>query len=73
LKHVIPLASSPAVVATFDIDVRKVGKDITEVIFEAPNCTAIFCRDLTKAGVRVRMGRILDGGVEVLLNYLKSV
>jgi len=49
------------VVAGFDIDVRKVGKDITEAIFEAPNCTAVFCKDLTKAGVRVRMGCILDG------------
>jgi myo-inositol-1-phosphate synthase len=49
------------VVAAFDIDVRKVGKDLSEAIFEPPNCTAVFCEDLPKAGVRVRMGRILDG------------
>jgi myo-inositol-1-phosphate synthase len=49
------------IVAAFDIDVRKVGKDISEAIFEAPNCTAVFCRDVPKTGVRVRMGRVLDG------------
>ncbi len=49
------------VVCAFDIDVRKVGKDISEAIFEAPNCTTVFCREVPKTGVRVRMGRILDG------------
>ena len=38
------------VVAAFDIDVRKVGKDVNEAIFEAPNCTIVaFCKDLPKA------------------------
>ncbi len=49
------------VVAAFDIDVRKVGKDVSEAIFEPPNCTTVFCEDLPKVGVRVRMGCILDG------------
>ncbi len=49
------------VVAAFDIDVRKVGKDVSEAIFEPPNCTTVFCGDLPKAGVRVGMGCILDG------------
>jgi myo-inositol-1-phosphate synthase len=49
------------VAAAFDIDLRKVGKDISEAIFEAPNCTAVFANDLAKTGVRVSMGRILDG------------
>jgi len=49
------------VVTAFDVDVRKVGKDISEAIFEAPNCTQVFCKDIPKTGVRVRMGRILDG------------
>ena len=49
------------VVAAFDIDVRKVGKDISEAIFEAPNCTQVFCANIPKAGVLVQMGRILDG------------
>ena len=49
------------VVAAFDIDVRKVGKDVSEAIFEPPNCTTVFCEDLPKVGVRVQMGCILDG------------
>jgi myo-inositol-1-phosphate synthase len=49
------------IVTAFDVDVRKVGKDISEAIFEAPNCTTVFCKDVPKTGVRVRMGRILDG------------
>jgi myo-inositol-1-phosphate synthase len=49
------------VVAAFDVDLRKVGKDVSEAIFEKPNCTAVFCSRLPKTGVRVRMGRVLDG------------
>ncbi|MBW2269853.1 MAG: inositol-3-phosphate synthase [Deltaproteobacteria bacterium] len=49
------------VVTAFDVDVRKVGKDISEAIFEAPNCTAVFCSEVSKTGVRVRMGVPLDG------------
>jgi myo-inositol-1-phosphate synthase len=49
------------VVAAFDIDVRKVGKDVNEAIFEPPNCTTVFCKDLPKARVPVQMGRVLDG------------
>jgi myo-inositol-1-phosphate synthase len=61
--------SDVEVVAAFDIDVRKVGKDISEAIFEVPNCTAAFCEDLPKAGVRVRMGRILDGVAEHMRDH----
>jgi myo-inositol-1-phosphate synthase len=49
------------VACAFDVDVRKVGKDLSEAIFEAPNCTTVFCRDVPKTGVRVRMGAVLDG------------
>ena len=49
------------VVAAWDIDKRKVGKDVNEAIFAKPNCTAVFASDLPSAGVLVRMGRILDG------------
>ena len=34
------------VVSAFDIDKRKVGKDVDEAIFARPNCTTVFCRDL---------------------------
>jgi myo-inositol-1-phosphate synthase len=49
------------VVAAFDIDRRKVGRDVAEAIFAPPNCTKVFCPDVPKLGVPVRMGRILDG------------
>ncbi len=49
------------VVAALDVDVRKVGKDIAEAIFEAPNCTTVFCANVPKTGVRVSMGVVLDG------------
>lgn len=57
------------VVAAFDIDKRKVGVDVHEAIFSAPNCTAVFCSDLPKSGVTVRMGRILDGFSDHMKNY----
>jgi myo-inositol-1-phosphate synthase len=49
------------VVAAFDIDKRKVGKDVNVAIFERPNCTLVFCKKMPKTGVTVTMGRILDG------------
>jgi len=48
------------VVCAFDIDRRKVGKDVSDAIFSPPNCTAVFHRKVPRRGVRVRMGRILD-------------
>ena len=60
------------VVAAFDIDLRKVGKDVSEAIFEPPNCTTVFCGDLPKTGVRVRLGRILDGVADHMQSYPDS-
>jgi len=57
------------VVAAFDIDKRKVGKDVSEAIFALPNCTTVFCRDIPMTGVKVMMGKILDGLSEHMLNY----
>ena len=57
------------VVAAFDIDTRKVGKDVSEAIFMPPNCTKVFCPDLRKTGVQVRMGPILDGVAEHMREY----
>jgi myo-inositol-1-phosphate synthase len=57
------------VVAAFDIDVRKVGKDVAEAIFEAPNCTTGFCTDLPKTDVHVRMGCVLDGVADHMADY----
>lgn len=49
------------VVAAFDIDARKVGKDVSEAIFAKPNCTTIFCENIPSLGVTIHMGRVLDG------------
>ena len=33
------------VVAAWDVDARKVGKDVADAIFAKPNCTAVFCEE----------------------------
>lgn len=57
------------IVAVFDIDKRKVGKDVSQAIFEKPNCTKTFCRDIPKTGVIVKMGPILDGVADHMKNF----
>lgn len=57
------------VVAAFDTDVRKVGKDVSEAIFSEPNCTKVFCADIPNLGVPVKMGRILDGYSEHMKEF----
>ena len=57
------------VTAAFDIDKRKVGKDVAEAIFAEPNCTTVFCKDVQPTGTRVRMGRILDGFSNHMQDY----
>jgi myo-inositol-1-phosphate synthase len=49
------------VVAAWDIDRRKVGRDVARAIFEKPNCTTVFCDHVPESGVTVEMGRTLDG------------
>ncbi|MES2492317.1 MAG: inositol-3-phosphate synthase [Pseudomonadota bacterium] len=51
-----------------DVDARKVGKDISEAIFAAPNCTAVFHSDVPASGAKVMMGRVLDGVAEHMTN-----
>jgi myo-inositol-1-phosphate synthase len=48
-------------VAAFDVDARKVGRDLADAIFAEPNCTTEFQPGIAKMGVPVRMGRVLDG------------
>lgn len=54
LSHIKP-------VAAFDVDSRKVGKDLSEAIFAKPNCTRVFQKEIPNLGVEVRMGHVLDG------------
>jgi len=60
------------VVAAFDIDHRKVGREVGEAIFFKPNCTTVFCADVATPGVTVSMGRILDGLSEHMKDYSKD-
>ncbi len=55
-------------VAAFDVDSRKVGRDLSEAIFSKPNNTRIFARP-PNAGVTVLRGPVMDG----LGKYLKPV
>jgi myo-inositol-1-phosphate synthase len=57
------------VVSAFDIDKRKVGKDVSEAIFAEPNCTTVFFKDVPKIGTAVQMGKVLDGLCEHMQNY----
>lgn len=57
------------VVAAFDIDKRKVGKEVNKAIFAEPNCTTVFCPDMLKTNVKVKIGRILDGCSEHMKDY----
>ena len=48
------------VVAAFDVDAAKVGKDVAEAVFTAPNNTIRFS-DVPPTGITVQKGRTLDG------------
>lgn len=48
------------VVAAFDVNSDKVGKDVAEAIYVSPNNTAVFA-DVHKLGVQVSRGPQLDG------------
>ena len=41
-------------VAAFDVDKRKVGKDLSEAIFAKPNNTTVFCSNVPKLDVVVK-------------------
>lgn len=55
-------------VAAFDVDERKIGKDLSEAIFTPPNNTRHFS-DVPKLGVEVMRAPVLDG----IGKYLKDV
>jgi myo-inositol-1-phosphate synthase len=63
------LPSDLRVVAAWDIDSRKVGRDVAEAIFARPNCTAVFCEAVPLTGTVVRMGCVLDGVAEHMADF----
>ena len=52
--------SDVEVVAAFDVDTDKVGKDVADAIFTEPNNTIVFS-EVKPTGVIVQRGRTLDG------------
>lgn len=57
------------IVAAWDIDERKVGRDVADAIFASPNCTTVFCDRVEPTDARVHMGRVLDGVAEHMADY----
>lgn len=57
------------IVAAWDVDARKVGKDVSEAIFSPPNCTTVFEPEIPTMGVKVRMGKVLDGVAPHMSEY----
>ena len=57
------------VVAAWDVDRRKVGRDVADAIFAHPNNTTVFCERIEPTGATVAMGRVLDGVAEHMGGY----
>ncbi len=57
------------VVAAWDVDSRKVGRDVAEAIFAKPNCTAVFAANVPATGTIVRMGAVMDGVADHMSDY----
>jgi myo-inositol-1-phosphate synthase len=57
------------VVVAYDIDKRKVGIDVNEAITALPNCTKQLCSSMPRAGIDVKMGKILDGFSDHMREY----
>lgn len=57
------------VVAAWDVDTRKVGRDVAEAVFAKPNCTAVFAANLPATGAVVKMGAVLDGVADHMADY----
>jgi myo-inositol-1-phosphate synthase len=58
-------------VAAFDVNARKVGRDLSEAIFAEPNNTIRFA-DVPYMGVRVSRGRTLDGIGQYLSDVIEE-
>lgn len=59
------------IVAAFDIDRRKVGRDLSEAIFGEPNRAYRYPGvEVPKGGAKVQMGPVLDGAPEHLRDFV---
>ena len=59
------------IVAAFDVDKRKIGKDISQAIFEQPNCTKRFS-DVPILNVEVMKCPVLDGIADHMHDYFQA-
>ena len=66
-------ASDISFVATFDVDERKVGLDLSKAIFSPPNCTTIFQKDIPYLNCKVNMGYMIDSISEHAKSYREEV
>jgi myo-inositol-1-phosphate synthase len=48
------------VIAAFDVNENKIGKDVAEAIYAEPNNTTVFAK-VPKLGIKVQRGPLLDG------------
>ncbi|MHA1596452.1 MAG: inositol-3-phosphate synthase [Candidatus Asgardarchaeia archaeon] len=62
--------SSIEFVAAFDVDARKVGRDLSEAIMQPPNNTLKFS-NVPKTGVVVKKGPVLDGLGNFAKDFIK--
>ncbi len=62
--------SDVEIVAGFDVDKRKVGKDLSIAIFSEPNCTKKFC-DVPILDTIIQKGPILDGIAPHMNDYFQ--
>jgi myo-inositol-1-phosphate synthase len=53
--------SDVEIAAAFDVDGKKVGRDVAEAVFAEPNNTIRFVEDLPPSGVQVQRGPTYDG------------
>ena len=60
-------------VVAFDVDARKVDKDLSEAIFAEPNCAYRYpeVKKIPNLDVKVMMGPVLDGVPPFLTEYVK--
>ena len=59
------------VVAAFDVNETKVGKDLADAIYAQPNNTKVFAR-VKKTGVKVHNAKVLDGIGEYLKDIVRT-
>ena len=61
------------IVAAFDVDKRKIGKDVSEAIFQKKNNTTVLCENVKESVVKVLRGPTLDGVSKHMEEYDEDI